>query len=72
MVGDQLFLNTPLSVGVSLDAKTGEPRWIYNPKAYEDGTSTSRPIHVINATVEGNFLHPPISYNSRTIDNSVV
>jgi len=40
MVGGRLFLNTPLSVGVSLDAKTGEPLWIFNPKSYEDGTTT--------------------------------
>jgi len=40
MVGGRLFLNTPLSVGVSLDAKTGEPRWVYNPKSYEDGTTS--------------------------------
>jgi len=40
MVGGRLFLNTPLSVGVSLDAKTGEPLWVYNPKSYEDGTTT--------------------------------
>ena len=40
MVGGRLFLNTPLSVGVSLDAKTGETRWIYNPKSYEDGTTS--------------------------------
>jgi quinoprotein glucose dehydrogenase len=39
MVGGRLFLNTPLSVGVSLDAKTGQPLWIYNPKSYEDGTT---------------------------------
>ena len=40
MVGGRLFLNTPLSVGVSLDAKTGEPLWVYNPKSYEDGTTS--------------------------------
>jgi quinoprotein glucose dehydrogenase len=40
MVGDRLFLNTPLSIGVSLDARTGELLWAYNPKSYEDGTTS--------------------------------
>jgi len=40
MVGGVLYLNTPTSVGVALDAKTGSIRWIYNPKSYEVGTTT--------------------------------
>ena len=40
MVGGRLFLNTPIAQGVALDAKTGEPLWIYNPKSYESGTTT--------------------------------
>ncbi len=39
-VGDALFLNTPLSQGVSIDAATGRTRWIFNPKSYESGTTT--------------------------------
>ena len=45
MVGGRLFLVTPLSVGVSVDAKTGEPLWIYNPKSYEDGTTSMTVIY---------------------------
>ena len=40
MVGGVLYLNTPLSVGAALDARTGATRWIYNPKSYEKGTTT--------------------------------
>ncbi len=40
MVGGRLFLNTPTSVGAALDARTGEPLWIFNPKSYESGTTT--------------------------------
>jgi glucose dehydrogenase len=40
MVGGRLFLNTPTSIGVAIDAKTGETLWTYNPKSYEVGTTT--------------------------------
>lgn len=40
MVNERLFLNTPLSQGVALDARTGEAVWIYNPKSYEEGTTS--------------------------------
>ena len=40
MIGGRLFLNTPLSIGVAIDAKTGETLWAYNPKSYESGTTT--------------------------------
>jgi quinoprotein glucose dehydrogenase len=40
MVGGTLYLNSPSSVGMALDAKTGAVRWIYNPKSYEAGTTT--------------------------------
>jgi quinoprotein glucose dehydrogenase len=40
MVGGRLFLNTPLSIGAAIDAKTGETLWVYNPKSYETGTTT--------------------------------
>lgn len=40
MVGDTLYLNTPLSIGAALDARTGRTRWIYNPRSYEAGTTT--------------------------------
>jgi quinoprotein glucose dehydrogenase len=40
MIGGRLFLNTPLSIGAAIDAKTGETIWVYNPKSYESGTTT--------------------------------
>ena len=40
MVGGLLFLNTPTSVGAAFDAATGRPRWTFNPKSYEAGTTT--------------------------------
>ena len=39
MVGGALYLNTGLSQGASIDARTGQTRWIYNPRSYEEGTT---------------------------------
>lgn len=40
MIGGRLFINTPTSVGAAIDARTGEARWVFNPKSYEAGTTT--------------------------------
>jgi quinoprotein glucose dehydrogenase len=40
MVGGRLFINTPTSVAAAIDAATGDTLWIYNPKSYEEGTTT--------------------------------
>ena len=40
MVDGILYFNTPLSQGVAVDATTGETRWVFNPKSYEEGTPT--------------------------------
>lgn len=40
MVGGVLYFNTPLSQGVAVDARTGETLWVYNPKSYEEGTTS--------------------------------
>lgn len=40
MVGGRLYINTPTSVGAAVDARTGETIWIYNPKSYEQGTTS--------------------------------
>ncbi len=40
MVDGVLYLNTPTSVGAAIDARTGQTLWIYNPKSYEEGTTT--------------------------------
>lgn len=39
MIGGVLYLNTPLSQGAAVDARTGETLWVYNPKSYEEGTT---------------------------------
>jgi quinoprotein glucose dehydrogenase len=40
MVDSVLYLNTPTSSGVAIDARTGRTIWIFNPKSYEEGTTT--------------------------------
>src|SRR5579864_7548198 len=40
MVGGVLYLNTGLSQGAAIDARTGQTRWIYNPRSYEEGTTS--------------------------------
>ncbi|MDX1384556.1 MAG: PQQ-binding-like beta-propeller repeat protein [Thermoanaerobaculia bacterium] len=40
MAGGRLFVNTALSQGAAIDARTGETLWVYNPKSYEEGTTT--------------------------------
>jgi len=40
MVGGRLFINTPLSVGAAIDARSGRTLWTFNPKSYEVGTTT--------------------------------
>ncbi|MCH7746621.1 MAG: pyrroloquinoline quinone-dependent dehydrogenase [Acidobacteria bacterium] len=40
MANGTLYVNTPLSIGAAIDARTGQTRWIYNPKSYEEGTTT--------------------------------
>lgn len=40
MIGGVLYFNTPLSQLVAVDAATGLTRWVYNPKSYEEGTTS--------------------------------
>ncbi|MDG2278331.1 MAG: pyrroloquinoline quinone-dependent dehydrogenase [Pseudomonadales bacterium] len=40
MIDGVLYFNTPLSQGVAVDAASGKTRWIYNPKSYEEGTTS--------------------------------
>jgi len=40
MIDGVLYLNTPLSQGVAIDAATGQTLWVYNPKSYEEGTTS--------------------------------
>ena len=39
MIEGVLYFNTALSQGVAVDATTGETRWVFNPKSYEEGTT---------------------------------
>jgi quinoprotein glucose dehydrogenase len=40
MVNGALYFNTPLSQGVAVDARTGRTQWVFNPKSYEEGTTS--------------------------------
>ena len=40
MVGGRIFINMPTSVAAAIDARTGETLWVFNPKSYEEGTTT--------------------------------
>ena len=40
MVGGRIFINLPTSVGAAIDARTGDTLWVFNPKSYEEGTTT--------------------------------
>jgi quinoprotein glucose dehydrogenase len=37
MIDDVLYVSTPYNKVIALDADTGVQKWIYDPKAYEDG-----------------------------------
>lgn len=37
MVGGVLYFSTPYNRVVALDARTGQQKWTYDPKAYQDG-----------------------------------
>ncbi len=40
-VGDTLYTSTSLAQVVAIDAKTGENKWVFNPKTYEEGRPTN-------------------------------
>ena len=40
MIGGRLFINMPTSQAASIDARTGKTLWVFNPKSYEEGTTT--------------------------------
>src|SRR5581483_2948238 len=37
MVAGVLYFSTPYNRVVALDARTGQQKWVYDPKAYQDG-----------------------------------
>ena len=49
MVGDTLYLSTPLSQVAAIDAATGETRWEYDPKSYAAGV----PVMVLGFSSRG-------------------
>ncbi len=40
MINGVLYFNSPSSVGMAVNARTGATLWTYNPKSYESGTTT--------------------------------
>ena len=40
MVGGRIFINMPTSAVAAIDAVTGATLWVFNPKSYEEGTTT--------------------------------
>jgi quinoprotein glucose dehydrogenase len=40
-IGDTLYTSTSLAQVVAIDAKTGQNKWVYNPKTYEEGRPTN-------------------------------
>ena len=58
LMGDSLYISTGLHQVVSLDARTGETRWIYDPAIYERGTPQRLGfIHRGVATWEDRIFH---------------
>ena len=51
MIGGVLYTSTSLSQAVSIDPRTGETIWVYDPKSYEAG----RPNNV-------GYVHRGLSY----------
>ena len=43
MVDGVLYLSTPLYQAAAIDARTGETRWVHDPKIYEAGTPAPAP-----------------------------
>jgi len=41
MIDDVVYLSTPYNRVVALDAETGQEKWAFDPKAYEDGQVAS-------------------------------
>ncbi len=51
MVDATLYVSTPMSQVVAIDARTGKTRWVYDPKSYEQGRPTN-----------GGFIHRGVEY----------
>lgn len=49
MVGDTIYLSTPLSQVAAIDAATGETRWVYDPASYAAGI----PVMVLGFSSRG-------------------
>tara|TARA_B100002003_G_scaffold238217_1_gene256180 strand:+ start:5845 stop:7845 length:2001 start_codon:yes stop_codon:yes gene_type:complete len=49
MVGDTLYVSTPLSQVAAIDAATGETRWVYDPESYAAGI----PVMVLGFSSRG-------------------
>jgi glucose dehydrogenase len=51
MLGDTVYLSTPLHNAVALDANTGRPLWRFNPDATEWGASERRGVGYVHQGV---------------------
>lgn len=51
MVNGTLYVSTPLSQVAAIDARSGETRWVFDPKSYEHGRPTN-----------GGFIHRGVEY----------
>ena len=60
MVGDTVYIVTPLRLAVALDAATGSTKWIHNPQAIRDSQ---------HATNTNNYLTRGLAYWSDDQDN---
>jgi quinoprotein glucose dehydrogenase len=59
MVGGTLYTSTSLSQVAAIDAATGETRWVFDPKVYENGLG-------IPATTDGCIAASPIGVAATT------
>jgi len=51
MIDGTLYVSTPLSQVAAIDARSGQTRWVFDPKSYEHGRPTN-----------GGFIHRGVEY----------
>src|SRR5947209_2764187 len=63
MIGGTLYTSTSLSQVAAIDAATGETRWVFDPKIYENG---------LDMPTNGGWLHRGVAYWRDGDDERVV
>jgi quinoprotein glucose dehydrogenase len=63
MIGGTLYTSTSLSQVAAIDAATGETRWVFDPKIYENG---------LDMPANGGWLHRGVAYWRNGDDERVV